>query len=58
MPDNQLEHLRPTPEERSSLPDKIRNYIEALESELKSLKQSQNSEDDELRRKRYAYWKR
>jgi hypothetical protein len=45
-------------EERNDLPEKVRNYIAALESELKSLKQSLNSNNDELRRKRYAYWNR
>jgi hypothetical protein len=47
-----------SPEERNALPENVRAYILALEAELNSLKQSLHSNDDELRRKRFAYWKR
>jgi len=45
-------------EELTALPENVRIYIRALEAELDSLKQSLHSNEDELRRKRFAYWKR
>ncbi len=58
MDANKLEHLRPSPEELQLLPDKVRNYISALESEISSLARAMHNDSEELRRKRFAYWKR
>jgi hypothetical protein len=58
MHDGKLDHLQLSPEERNALPDKVKNYISALENELESLAQSLNHNDDELRRKRHAFWGR
>jgi hypothetical protein len=58
MPDNKPEHPRFSSEEWSALPDKAKEYIFALESELKTLTQKSSCDNDELRRKRYAYWNR
>jgi hypothetical protein len=56
--DSKLEHHRLSPEELKALPDKVKNYISALESDLESLEQRLHHNNDELRRKRFAYWKR
>lgn len=58
MSDQTPEDLQLTPEERTALPDKIRNYISALEQEVEDLKHQTHRDSEELRRKRHAYWKR
>jgi hypothetical protein len=58
MHGDKLEYPRLSPEERIALPDKVKNYISALEDQLKSLEQSLHRNNDELRRKRFAYWNR
>lgn len=45
-------------EELNVLPESVKRYILALETELDSLKQLLSSNEDELRRKRFAYWNR
>jgi hypothetical protein len=47
-----------TREEIDALPDKVKNYIYALEMQLNKLASRGNDNSDELRRKRYAYWNR
>jgi hypothetical protein len=45
-------------EEREALPETVKRYILALENELDSLKRRLQSNEGELRRKRFAYWNR
>ena len=47
-----------TREDIDALPDKVKNYIYALEMQLNKLASRGDDNSDELRRKRYAYWKR
>jgi hypothetical protein len=58
MHDENSELLQLSPEDRNALPDNVRKYISALERKLQSLTQTLDNQDDELRKKRYAYWKR
>jgi len=58
MRDHTPKDLQLTPEERTALPDKIRNYISVLERELENLKHQTNRDSEELRRKRHSYWNR
>lgn len=58
MSDHIPEDVQLSPEERSTLPDKVRNYISMLEQKLEDLKHQTHRDSEELRRKRHAYWKR
>jgi hypothetical protein len=58
MDDDKGERIQLSQEELNTLPDKVRRYISGLENELKSIRQNLYNNEDELRRKRFAYWKR
>jgi hypothetical protein len=58
MHDENPVDIQLSPEEKNALPDKVKKHIAALEGELKALTQTLSRDSDELRRKRYAYWKR
>lgn len=45
-----------TTEEFKALPEKVREYIAALEAEVYSYRQTLQKTNDELRRKRFAFW--
>lgn len=58
MQDEMPSQLVLTPAEREALPDKVRQYISALEARLESLAGTLHTSNDELRKKRFAYWNR
>ncbi len=58
MHDENPEYLQLSPEDLNALPDNVRKYISALERKLQSLTQTLDKQNDELRKKRHAYWDR
>jgi hypothetical protein len=54
--DNPIDIHPPTLDELNAIPETVRKYISALEEKVGLLTDNLNRQEDELRRKRYAYW--
>ena len=53
---NEATPFKPTQEQLDALPEGVRKYILALERKLSDQGLTLHRNEDELRRKRHAYW--